>query len=247
MKKQLTSFWSLSAAELLQELQTSPQGLTSAEAQERLGRYGLNRLKAKSRTDWLALFLAQFKSPIILILLFAAGLSLFLRDAPDAFIIISIVLVSGLLGFWQERGATDAVEKLLAIVQVRAAVLRDGKETEIPVEEVVPGDIAILNAGDMVPGDCAILESKDLFVNEAALTGETFPVEKQPGTLPSEISPWRADQCSLYGHPRGQRHGEALIVRTGTWIPNSGRCQLAEDCGRPRPNSNAGCGALATC
>jgi hypothetical protein len=102
--------------------------LTSVEAQERLARYGLNQLKAKSRTDWLALFLAQFKSPIILILLFAAGLSLFLRDAPDAFIIISIVLVSGGLGFWQERGATDAVEKLLAIVQVRAAVLRDGKE-----------------------------------------------------------------------------------------------------------------------
>ena len=214
MNKRLACFWSLSAAELLQELQTSPQGLTSAEAQERLGRYGLNRLKAKSRTDWLALFLAQFKSPIILILLFAAGLSLFLRDAPDAFIIISIVLVSGLLGFWQERGATDAVEKLLAIVQVRAAVLRDGKETEIPVEEVVPGDIAILNAGDMVPGDCAILESKDLFVNEAALTGETFPVEKQPGTLPSEISLGERTNVLFMGTHVVSGTAKALIVRT---------------------------------
>jgi P-type Mg2+ transporter len=131
----LVAFWSLSAAALLRELQTSAAGLTSAEAQERLARYGLNRLKAKSRSDSLTLFLGQFKSPIILILLFAAALSLFLGDASDASIIIAIVFVSGLLGFWQERGATDAVEKLLAIVEVRAAVLRDGKEQEISVEE----------------------------------------------------------------------------------------------------------------
>ena len=214
MNKRLACFWSLPAAELLQELQTSPQGLTSAEAQERLGRYGLNRIKAKSRTDSLTLFLAQFKSPIIVILLFAAGLSLFLRDAPDAFIIIVIVLVSGLLGFWQERGATDAVEKLLAIVQVRAAVLRDGKEQEIPVEEVVPGDVAILNAGDVIPGDCAILEAKDLFINEAALTGETYPVEKQPGTLPSEIPLSERTNILFMGTHVVSGTAKALIART---------------------------------
>jgi P-type Mg2+ transporter len=126
--------------------------LTKDEAQQRLARYGFNRLRAKSRTDSLSLFLAQFKSPIILILLFAAALSLFLRDAADASIILAIVFLSGLLGFWQERGATDAVEKLLAIVQVRAAVLRDGKEHEISVEEVVPGDVVVLNAGTSFPG-----------------------------------------------------------------------------------------------
>src|SRR5262245_34153553 len=105
MSNRSDSFWSCPTGVLFEELQTSPEGLSSAEATQRFSRYGSNRIKAKRRTDSLTLFLAQFKSPIILILLFAAGLSLFLRDAPDAFIIISIVSVSGLLGFWQERGA----------------------------------------------------------------------------------------------------------------------------------------------
>ena len=188
MNNRLASFWSFSAEALLEELHASTAGLTSEDAQRRLAQYGLNRIKAKSRTDSLALFLAQFKSPIILILLFAAGLSLLLRNATDASIIVAIVFISGLLGFWQERGATDAVEKLLAIVQVRATVLRDGKDREIELEEVVPGDVVIFNAGDVIPGDCMILESKDLFVDEAALTGETYPVEKQPGVLPAGVS-----------------------------------------------------------
>jgi len=188
VSNRLTSFWTLSTEALFDELKASAAGLTREEAQQRLAQYGLNRVKAKRRTDSLTLFLAQFKSPIILILLFAAGLSLLLRDATDASIIFAIVFVSGVLGFFQERGATDAVEKLLAIVQVRAAVLREGKEQEISLEEVVPGDVLILNAGDVIPADCAVLESKDLFVDEAALTGETYPVEKQPGILPTGAS-----------------------------------------------------------
>jgi P-type Mg2+ transporter len=179
--------WNFTASTALRELQTSAQGLTSAEALRRLAHYGLNRIKPRRPSDSLALLLAQFKSPIILILLFAAGLSVFLRDPTDALIILSIVLVSGLLGFWQEKGATDAVAKLLAIVQTRAAVLRDGKEIEISVEELVPGDIVIFNAGDLVPADCLLLESKDLFVDEATLTGESYPVEKQPGVLAANI------------------------------------------------------------
>jgi P-type Mg2+ transporter len=146
MSNRLASFWSLSSEALFEELKASATGLTREEAQRRLAQYELNRIKAKRRTDSLTLFLAQFKSPIILILLFAAGISLLLRVAPDASIIIAIVVVSGVLGFWQERGATDAVEKLLAIVQVRAAVLREGKEQEISLEEIVPGDMIILNA-----------------------------------------------------------------------------------------------------
>ena len=105
---------------------------------------------------------------------------------PTHFIILVIVLVSGLLGFWQERGAANAVEKLLAIVQIKATVLRNGASKEIPVEEIVPGDIVVLNAGDVIPGDCLILESKDLFVDEATLTGETYPVEKAAGVLPQK-------------------------------------------------------------
>lgn len=109
MNQQPSPFWSVSALEQLQRLETTPQGLTSEEAQKRLTRFGVNLLKPKKRSDALTLLLAQFKSPIILILLFAAGLSFFLHDPADALIILMIVFVSGLLGFWQEWGAADAV------------------------------------------------------------------------------------------------------------------------------------------
>jgi len=180
------AFWSLPADELLRQLQTAPQGLSSDEARERLARYGANLLKPKKRLDAPMLLLAQFKSPIILILIVAAGLSFFLGDPVNAVIILAIVFISGILGFWQERGAVNAVKRLLAIVQIKATVLRDGNPKEIPVEEVVPGDVVALGAGDVIPGDCLILESKDLFVNEATLTGETYPVEKMAGVLTPE-------------------------------------------------------------
>ena len=130
--------------------------------------------------------LAQFKSPLILILFFAAGLSFFLHDPVDASIILAIVLASGLLGFWQERGAAHALEKLLAIVQTKAVALRDGVAREIPIEEIVPGDVVVLSPGGNLPGDCLILESQDLFVDEATLTGETYPVAKAAAALPPE-------------------------------------------------------------
>lgn len=182
--RQTLPFWSMPASNLPSYLHTPDGGLSVREAGQRLISYGANRLKPQKRSDVLTIFIAQFKSPIILILLIATGLSFFLHNITDAAIILAIVLISGLLGFWQEHSATNAVKKLLAIVQIRAIVLREGIQKEIHVEEIVPGDIVILNAGDIVPGDCLILESKDIFVDEAMLTGETFPVEKSAGVLP---------------------------------------------------------------
>jgi len=176
-------FWSIPPSELLTQLGTTPQGLADDEAKERLIRHGANLLKPRQKSDALTLLLAQFKSPIILILLFAVGLSFFLHDPADALIILAIVFVSGLLGFWQERGAVNAVQKLLAIVQIKAIVLRDGTPKEIPVEEICPGDVVILNAGDVIPADCLILESKDLFVDEAVL-----PVRPTQWKKPSGFS-----------------------------------------------------------
>jgi Mg2+-importing ATPase len=171
---------------MLQKLESKKEGLTSDEAQKRLALYGSNLLNPKKRSDAFTLLMSQFKSPIILILLLATALSFFLHDRVDAFIILLIVIVSGLLGFWQERGASNAVEKLLSIVRIKASVMRDGIAKEIPVEQIVPGDIVVLNAGDIVPGDGLVQESKDLFVDEAMLTGETFPIEKQVAELPAE-------------------------------------------------------------
>ena len=209
------SFWSISEAEMLQELESAKEGLTAGEARQRLARYGPNLLKPQKRSDVLTLLIAQFKSPIILILLVATGLSLFLHDAVDALIILSIVFVSGLLGFWQERGASNVVEKLLSIVQIKAAVLRDGSSKDIPVEEIVPGDIVILKAGDIVPGDGLVQESKDLFVDEAMLTGETFPAEKAAGLLPAETPLGQRTNALWMGTHVVSGSATALVVRTG--------------------------------
>ena len=216
MSQPLASFWSASADQVFKQLQTSQQGLTSDEAQQRLKRYGANLLKPKKQATTLTLLLNQFKSPIILILVFAAGLSFFLQDPQDAIIILVIVLVSGLLSFWQERGASNAVEKLLATVQIRTTVLRDGTSTEVPVEQVVPGDIVLLSAGDVIPGDCMILESKDLFVDEAALTGETYPVEKEVQVLAAETPLSKRINTLYMGTHVTSGTAKAVVVHTGT-------------------------------
>jgi Mg2+-importing ATPase len=208
------TFWSTPAADVLAESGTSPQGLAGPEAQKRLLHYGLNTLRARRRTDTFTLLLRQFKSPIIVILVIAAIIALVLKDRVDAGIILGIVLVSGLLSFWQERGATNAVQKLLAIVQVKATVLRDGQPVDIPVEEIVPGDIVLFNAGDIVPGDCLLLESNGLFVDEATLTGETYPVEKQPGVLPADTALAKRTNALFMGTHVVSGTATAVVVHT---------------------------------
>jgi Mg2+-importing ATPase len=215
MKQLSPAFWSISASEIHQDLETAREGLTNAEARQRLASYGSNRLKPQKRSDIFSLLLAQFKSPLILILLFATGLSFSLHDSVNAFIILTIVLVSGVLGFWQEYSATNAVKQLLAIVQIKATVLRDGSPREIPVEEIVPGDIVILNAGDVVPGDCLIDESKDLFVDEATLTGETYPVEKSTGVLPAETPLGQRTNSLWMGTHVVSGTARAIVISTG--------------------------------
>jgi Mg2+-importing ATPase len=215
MSQDLSTFWALTAEVVMKQLGTRPEGLAEAEAQKRLKEYGSNLLRPRKETNDLLLLLSQFKSPIILLLIFAAVLSIYLHQNVEAGLILIIVFISGLLGFWQERTAANAVARLLAIVQIKASVLREGSEKEILVEGVVPGDIVILNAGDVIPGDCRILESKDLFVNEAALTGETYPVEKVEETLP-EDTPLAKRRNSLFmGTNVVSGTARAVVVLTG--------------------------------
>ncbi len=134
----------------------------------------------------------------------------------NALIILVIILISSLLGFWQERGAANAVEKLLAIVQTKATAFRDGNQKEIPVDEIVPGDIIVLNAGDLIPGDSLIVESKDLYANEATLTGETFPVEKSSGVLAPETTLNQRTNSLFMGTSVVSGSGQAVIVGTGS-------------------------------
>lgn len=172
------TFWALPPAEVLAELSTRETGLSEAEAASIRQTAGPNVLKPNTQATGVGLFLRQFNGPISLLLIGAAVLSFFLHDVTDALIILGIILVSGALGFWQERGASHAMRELLAVVVAKTTVWRDGKALELPDEQVVPGDVLALRAGDVVPADCYLLAANELFVNEATLTGETFPVDK---------------------------------------------------------------------
>ena len=218
----LQAFWSVPAAALMTHLQNTPRGLSSEVARQRLSGAASQRPGAGRITQVLMLLLAQFRSPIILTLLVAATLSFSLRDATDALIILAIVLISGLLGFWQEWGAADAVAKLLALVQVRATVLREDRPVEVPVEQVVPGDVVVLDAGDVIPGDGRILEARDLFVSEATLTGETFPVEKGVGLVPPDAPLARRTNCLYLGTSVVSGTARLLVVHTGRQTESRG-------------------------
>jgi Mg2+-importing ATPase len=200
---------------MFQRLAASNRGLKGEEARERLSRYGANELKATSRAAVFTLLIGQFKSPIIIILIGAAVLAAFLQDASDAVIILLIVLVSGLLGFWQEYGAAGAVAKLRAVVETKTRALRDGVECLVPLAEIVPGDLVLLSAGGIVPGDCRLLSARDLFVNEAPLTGETFPVEKSPGILGPNAALAQCTNALFMGTHVVSGNGQALVVHTG--------------------------------
>ncbi len=209
------AFWSISADEQLMQLNTSASGLAESEADNRLKTYGPNTLREKKESSALRLLLSQFKSPIILLLLFSAILSFFLSQGIQALIIVIILLISGVLGFWQEYTATDAVSRLLELVQVKATVLRGEGQKDVPIEDIVPGDIILLRAGDIIPGDSIILESKDLFVNEATLTGETYPVEKFAGAVPGDTPLNRRINSLFMGTSAVSGTAKAVIVSTG--------------------------------
>jgi Mg2+-importing ATPase len=214
-RDELRQFWSMPAPALLAALETTPEGLGEEAAAARLACFGPNVLGETPRTDAAVLLLRQFTTPIILILIAAAALSFLLHDPTDGAIILAIVLVSGLLGFWQEHGAATAVERLLQTVQLKATILRDGWETEVPVHEVVPGDVVSLSAGASIPADCRLLEERDLFVNEAALTGESYPVDKSPGEVPAEAPLARRDNTLYLGTHVVSGSGRAVVVHTG--------------------------------
>jgi Mg2+-importing ATPase len=211
----LKTYWSVPLENLLMLLDTKPEGLSNEEVQKRIIKYGLNLLKSKKRKGTITLLLLQFKSPIILLLLFSSILSFFLGDPTDGSIIIIILLFSNFLGFWQERKASNAIYDLLAKVQVVASVMRGGMKQDVSVEEIVPGDIVLLSAGKMVPGDSIIIESKDLFTNEATLTGETFPAEKYKGVVPSDTPMSQRKNVLYMGTNVVSGNAKALVVQTG--------------------------------
>ncbi|HOP40937.1 MAG TPA: HAD-IC family P-type ATPase, partial [Geobacteraceae bacterium] len=171
-------------ADVLEKLETDADaGLTPAEAQARLARYGANELRAARRISPWAIFLEQFKNVLILILLVATGISAFLGHGTEAVVITVIVLFAVILGFVQEYRAERSIDALRKMAAPAAQVIREGTELQVPARTVVPGDIVLLSAGNRIPADVRLLESFNLRVEESSLTGESLPVEKQVATL----------------------------------------------------------------
>jgi len=207
--------WSQGAETLLAALGSNPSGLTADEAHARLARTGGNSLESSRHARWPALLLSQFKSPIVLILLFATLVSAVLQDWGDAAIILAIVGGSAALSFGQEYSAGNAAKKLRSQIRIKTTVLRDGATQLLPAEEVVGGDIVLLSAGSLIPADGIVLEAKDFFVSQAALTGETFPVEKKPGVVPERTSLAERTNTVFMGTSARSGAAQALIVQIG--------------------------------
>lgn len=213
------TFWAGSAEEVAKGLQVGGDGsagLTAAEADNR--REWLAQIDGRQRHEHpaLAILARQFTSPITVLLLIAAVISFLVDDAVDGAIVIAIVAVSGLLGFWQEYRAGSAVRALMDRVKVTATVLRDGSPHEIALGEIVPGDVVDLSAGSVIPADGRLLASDRLLVDESALTGESFPVEKDAADrVVSDAALDARSDCVFQGSHVVSGTGRLLVVATG--------------------------------
>ncbi len=197
-------------------LDSTPDGLSSDEARRRLAQYGPNELQAVQRISPWAILLEQFKNVLIIILLVATVISFFLGHGVESIVIAIIVLFAVLLGFVQEYRAERAIEALREMTAPTATVLRDGQEIRIPARELVPGDVILLHTGDRVPADARLIEAINLQIEEAALTGESVPVEKHAHPLGRDNLPLGDRRNMVYaGTSATYGRGRALVVATG--------------------------------
>lgn len=180
-------FWSLAPDELFARLNANAAGLSDGDAAARLGAFGRNTIRDEGKASLTHLLLKQFASPLVLILIFGAIVSLALHDTTDSIIILTIVAGSSFLSFWQEARASNAVAALRSRLALTSEVVREGKRRTIPAAEIVPGDILLLSAGNLVPADGLVLEATDFLVTQAALTGESLPVEKRPCVVSADL------------------------------------------------------------
>jgi Mg2+-importing ATPase len=207
-------FWSVDTDVLLASLDATPAGLDAAEAGRRLASHGPNRVDDAPALGTLRLLARQFDSPLVLILLVGAVVSAGLREWVDAAIIVAIVAGSALLGFVQERRASVAVDALRRRLAPTARVLRDGRPQRVPADTLVPGDVVVLAAGDLIAADARVLDALDCLVEEASLTGESFPVDKRPARVAADAPPAARTGAVFAG--TSVRSGTATVVVVAT-------------------------------
>jgi Mg2+-importing ATPase len=211
----LAAFWSLTPAAIMQRLGSSPEGLSQTEAARRLAKYGANAVEDRESLSAVRLFLRQLANPLVWILIFGAAVALSLGEWLNAGIILAIVLGSTILSFSQEFQASAAVAKLSSRLARMISVQRDGSPRSMNVSLLVPGDIVLLSAGNLVPADGAILEARDFLVSEAALTGESYPVEKAPGVVAIDAPPAQRTNSVFLGTSVRSGTAKVLVTETG--------------------------------
>lgn len=208
-------FHAIKEDELLKHFKAEKRGLTDEEATKRLNQYGPNELKKIRKLHAFKIFVRQFLSFLIIVLIIAAAISFIAGETADAFVILLIVVINSFLGFHQEYKAERAIENLKNMLVPKARVTRGGKVKEINASELVPGDILILEEGDNITADCRVLQSNSLQVNEAALTGESVAEDKFPSVLKAGVV--LADRTNMLyqGTEIVKGNGTAVVVSTG--------------------------------
>ncbi len=209
-------YWSLTAPEVLVALSTRVQGLSQTEATERLRRYGPNTLRAQQSLSRLRVLGNQLRSPLLFLLVFAAAASAATREWVDSGIVLTVVLATVAIGYSREHGAHQAVEALRDRVRTRAQALRDDRPQAIAIEDLVPGDVVLLSAGSLVPADAVVLESTDCYISEAALTGESFPVQKFAGAVARDAALGERTNGVFLGTNVRSGSARCVVVRTGS-------------------------------
>lgn len=200
--------------DILKLLHTTKAGLSTKEVKVRVAKYGKNSLPKKSKKPKFSILIHQFASPLVYVLIIAAVISIFTNEQGDAYIIMAVVIINAVVGYYQESKAQNTLQQLREILPAKALVRRDGDIKEILAEELVPGDIIILNAGEKVVADARIIESVDLSLNEAFLTGESRLVKKSAVTLRKVKK--NVDTNIVYaGSIIQYGQGEAVVFSTG--------------------------------
>ena len=206
---------SLTAEQTLKDLNSSKEGLSEAEAKQRLQKYGTNELKKKKKTSPLEIFFRQFTSFIVIILLAATGVSALIGEYLDAVVILIIIVLNGIFGFVQEYKAEKAIEALQKLTALKTKVIRNGKEQEIDSKELVPGDIILLETGNKVPADARIIETVGLQADEASLTGESVPAKKHSEALKDQKLVSDMANMVFMGTIITKGRATAVIIGTG--------------------------------
>ncbi|MBU1232285.1 MAG: cation-transporting P-type ATPase [Proteobacteria bacterium] len=214
-KNDISPWHSLTEDEVLHKLSASQNGLTPEEVQKRIQHYGPNVLPPPPRRSPLVKFLIQFHNVLIYVLLGAAITTALLADWVDAAVILGVVVINAVIGFVQEGKAEKAVDAIRNILSHEAMVLRDGRRVTIKVEELVPGDVVLLQSGDKVPADLRLFKVKDLRIEEAALTGESVPVEKSLESVAVDAPLGDHNNMAFSGTLVSYGQGSGIVVATG--------------------------------